>query len=231
MRNKIKLIFLIVGILILLFCVFVGRVTANSYQDNIELEDYLSNDELMLSYCEDDYDSLTNRGYLDNNKIETVDDLLDEDTIVVKVKLVNDYQRKIYYECVLSQIEILECYRGNLNIGDNIFIFEPVICIIENNMLCSGGYSLMLYDKEYIMFLKPLKNTFYGTDEYVYAPNTSSYSKYPNDDNIPMLFTEEELERKSLYTDIMDEEIYMYNQEDYDKYLRLKNEVIEKYND
>lgn len=138
--------------LIIILCVIIGRITARSYVDNVELQQYLSNSEVTVAYCGMGYDAVTNRGYLDNEEIQCVDDLLTTDAVAVKVKLNENFQRKIYYECILSKVDIIKCYQGNLKEGDSIHIFEPVDCSFADQMLCTDGYSLMQENKEYIIF-------------------------------------------------------------------------------
>lgn len=233
MRKKIGImVFSMVFVVLIVFCIIIGRVTAGSYVDNVELEQYLSNPDLMVVYCGMGYDAVTNRGYLDNEEIQSVDDLLTADVVVAKVKLQKNFQRKIYYECVFSKLDIIKCYQGNLEEGGSICIFEPVDCVFKDQMMCTDGYSLMQEEKEYIVFLKPLQNTYYGSDKYVYAPYCTLYSKYPVDNNTPRLFSYEELEEMEClypYSKIRNEEAYLYEQKEYDKYLKLKKEVMRKY--
>ncbi len=223
-------IFSVALVLVVVVCIIVGRKTAASYIDNVELDKYLSNPKLTVAYCGMGYDPLTNRGYLDNDEIKSIDDLLSgEDIVVVKAKLDNSSKRKMYYECILSKIEIIDCYKGDLKEGEKLNVFEPVDCGYEDQILCTDGYSMMQQDKEYILFLKTLKNTYYGTDEYVYAPSSTLYSKYPVDNEKPELFTYEELEEPEnlhLYSQVKDQEVYLYDKEEYEKYLKLKDEVI-----
>lgn len=221
-----------VCVLILLFCVLIGRMTAKSYKNNTRLDRYLSNPDLVIAYYGMGYDSVTNRGYLDNEKIQSVDDLLLNDVVVVKATLAPNAKREIYYECILSRLEIVECYHGNLRAGDGIYCFEPADCGFTEQILCADGYSMMQEDKEYILFLKTLKNTYFGSDDYVYAPISTVYAKYPVDQKIPKLFTYEELEEPEhlhLYEQMKDQEIYLYDRKEYDKYLELKKEVLKRY--
>ena len=222
----------IVSVVLVICCIVIGRMTAGSYIDNVELDQYLANQDVAVAYCGMGYDPVTNRGYVDNDEVQCVDDLTDNDVIIVKARLNSKFKRKLYYECILSQIDIVKCYEGELKEGDSINIFEPVDCGFEDQILCIDGYSMMQPDKEYILFLKTLKNTYFGSDKYVYAPSSTRYSKYQVDGNEPELFSFEELEEPEsmhLYSEIKDQEVYLYEKEDYDKYLKLKNEVIEKY--
>ncbi len=221
-----------IAVLLIVFCIVVGRLTAGSYVDNVEIEQYLANPDVTVAYCGMGYDATTHVGYLDNDKIQSVDDLLAEDVVVVKARLNSKFQRKRYYECVLSQIDIITCYEGNQKAGDSIHIFEPTDCFSDDQILCTDGYNMMQPGKEYILFLKTLQNTYFGPDKYVYAPNSTRYSKYLVGNSKPKLFSYDELEEPEklhLYSEVREQEVFLYEKEEYDKYLKLKNEVIEKY--
>ena len=230
-RTEIK-IFGIIFVLLVVFCIVIGRITAGSYIDNVELEQYLSDQKVTVAYCGMGYDPVTNRGYINNDEIQGIDDLTTKDAVIVKARLNSEFQRKLYYECILSRIDIIECYEGNLKEGDSINIFEPVDCGFEDQILCIDGYSMMQPEKEYILFLKTLQNTYFGSDKYVYAPSSTLYSKYQVDSDKPKLFSYEELEEPEslhLYSEIKNQEVYLYEKEKYKKYLKLKDEVMKKY--
>lgn len=230
-RTEIK-IFGIIFVLLVVFCIVIGRITAGSYIDNVELEQYLSDQKVTVAYCGMGYDPVTNRGYINNDEIQGIDDLTTKDAVIVKARLNSEFQRKLYYECILSRIDIIECYEGNLKEGDSINIFEPVDCGFEDQILCIDGYSMMQPEKEYILFLKTLQNTYFGSDKYVYAPSSTLYSKYQVDSDKPKLFSYEELEEPEslhFYSEIKNQEVYLYEKEKYKKYLKLKDEVMKKY--
>jgi len=222
-------------LLSVILCVIVGRCTAKSYIDNVDLNEYLSNPELKVVYCGVGYDEDTNKGFIDGEKVEDIQDLESGSSIIVKVRLNESYERQLYYECVISQVEIEEVYKGDLKTGDKINLFEPADCYTNRAIYCTAGYSLMQNDCEYILFLKSLKNTFFGEDDYVYAPSSTTYSKYLYDDREPKLFTSSEIEEGDettmlKYSDIKNEEIFLYDEEQYNKYIFLKKQVLEKYN-
>ena len=233
MRKKnIVILNSVVMLCIIFACAGVGKVTADSYIDNVELEDYLSNPDLKVGYCGIGYDAERDRGFVDPGEVESVKDLIAEDTVIVKAKLNCNFQRKLYYECILSELDVLAVYKGNLNKEDMISVFEPVDCYSKIKMDCTDGYSMMQDGTEYILFLKPLKNTYYGDDKYVYAPSSTTYSKYALNDSIPELFPEKELEEiefMNFYKDVKEEEMYLYDSEDYNKYVRLKKQVLDKF--
>jgi hypothetical protein len=231
-KNKIK-----IGCMVMFFSILisiiVGRCTAKSYINNVILEDYLSNSNLKVEYCDMGYDYDTNKGFIDGNKIEDIQDLESGSDIIVKVKLNENYIRQIYGECILSQVEIEEVYKGDLKIGEKLNVFEPDACVLKDCMLATDGYSMMQDDCEYILFLKTLPNTFFGKGDFVYAPSSTTYSKYLCKDVNPRLFQSEELEEPETmlkYSNIKEEEVYLCDEEQYQKYLSLKNQVLDKYN-
>lgn len=222
-------------LLSVILCMIAGRCTANSFINNIDLDEYLANSELKVVYCDIGYDETTNKGFIDGNKAETVEDLEAGSSIIVKVKLNNSYQRQKYYECILSQVEIEKVYKGDLKTGDILNVFEPVDCYTNRAVYCTDGYSMMQNDCEYILFLKPLKNSYFGEDDYVYAPSSTTYSKYLCKNKKPRLFERKEIEEGDeiamlKYSDIKNEEVYLYDEEKYNKYISLKKQVLEKYN-
>lgn len=229
MTKKTKLFMVVTMACIILGSVVVGRVTANSFVDDTNLDEYLSRENPKVCYCEMGYDEETNVGFANGEKIHNISDMMKNDTEVVKVRLKKEVKRSIYYECVLSLVEIDEVYRGSLAQGDVISVFEPVDCR-ETEIDCTDGYSLMQEKEEYILFLKPLKNAGYGDGEYVYAPVSTTYAKYLCSDTLPNLFSEEELENPDTmfsYCERKDEEVYLYNQEMYEKYCKLKKQTME----
>ena len=84
MRNKKSLILYCFGIVLLIgICTIVGKITAKSYIDNTRLDDYLEKENVSVAYCDMGYDPLTNQGYLDNDKIMHLDDLITKDAIII----------------------------------------------------------------------------------------------------------------------------------------------------
>lgn len=222
--------------LILLICLILSTIigvhTAASYVNDVELEGYLANSDLKVAYFDIGYDEETNRGYVDPSTVQEIEDLFAEDTIVVRACLDKEYVRESYYECVLTQIEVVEVLYGDCDNYDTMLVFEPVDCYSDTFIACTDGYSFMQEDVEYILFLKPLQNTFYGDDELVFSFSTKMYSKYPLNDEIPQLFEISELTEPDsmyLYSEIKEEEIYLYDEETYDTYLYLKEQVKEMY--
>ena len=228
--NKIhRTLVLMAMVVMLIVCVIGGRVVANSFVDNTNLDTYLQQKNPAICYCEIGYDEDTNIGFVDGDKIQDVCDIMNN-TEVVKVHLNQEKKRSIYYECVLSTVEVDEVYQGNLKKGNEIDIFEPVDC--RNMQIdCTDGYSLMQEGNQYILFLIPLKNAGYGTGEYVYAPVSTTYAKFLYNDSFPELFNEEQLEENTettlYYNQYKQAEVYLYDEKMYNKYCKLKKQVME----
>lgn len=147
MKRKASLILFII-ILIILFSVAV--ITKKSIIPNIsnlidgEWNDYQVN--MML--VSDKYYS----------KIDDVSDILENSSVVLKVKMSN--KRENLSQCVLSEVTVEDVYKNDLDINiekdSNIYIYEP-ITLQEGAIYLTEGYIPMNTDNEYIVFLKPLK--------------------------------------------------------------------------
>lgn len=213
-------------------CVIVGRNTANSFVDNTDYKMYTEKEDYRVYFCEMDYAEDEDFGFIADDSIESLEDLQREDVLVVKAKLKKDAKRCLYCESVLSYIEILDVYSGNMKKGDVVGFFEPLDCR-DMQMDATDGYAPMQEEGTYILFLQQLKNTFFGDDKYVYRLANLTYGKYNYDDKIPRIFKEEQLEpgydENLRYKDIQDADVLLYDQESYEKYCRLKKSVWEAY--
>lgn len=214
--------------LIFAVCLVVGQIVAKSFVDNTDLQEYLDKCDPVICYCDIGYDEDTNVGFLDSTKIQDISDLT-SNAEVIKGHLVENKKSSIYYECVLSEVEIDDVYVGGLQKGEHIYVFEPVDCR-RNQLDCTDGYSLMNKKEEYVLFLSKLKNAGYGEGEYVYAPKSTTFGKFLYKDSVPTQFSEESLEEPDQmipYSKCKKEEVYLYDGEMYNKYCRLKKQVLE----
>ena len=230
-RKKSALTAAAVLVAVLVMGIIVGRVTSASFIHNEDLETYLKNPDLKVVYCDMGYDEDTNRGYLDNEKITKRESLETPEAVIVKVRQNAKYERKISYECVISQVEVEQVYQGELAEGEMLTILEPVDCESPKEMMCTDGYSLMQKGQEYILFLKKLKNSHYGSDPYVYAPSSTQFGKYPVESGDVTLFTPEQIDDGEFlnYSEIGQEEIFLDEKEVYERYLKLREEVLAVY--
>jgi hypothetical protein len=128
---------------------------------------------------------------------------------------------------------VLDTYKGKLAKNQIINIFEPVECTQFNDVIVlSEGYSPMVEGEEYLIYLKTLNAALYSDSKYIYIPSTISYSKFRivNED-IPF-YKENDLdgsENSLYYNEIKDADLYTYNKDAYQRYTKLKKEVINKY--
>lgn len=226
---------LLVFLLIVLFAITLnkaitsGKENKNSYINDVNFSSYLDNSELKVWYIpypfDEDYDI-----YGEGNNVQSLSDLDKVSAVIVKARLNPEFIRQIYYECVLSEIEILEVYKGDLEVGGKINIFEPVNCTFKTTMISPHGYIPMQSNEEYLLFLMPLKNSLFGEADYVYLPSTITYSKYKFDNSEPRIFTQEALEREvAQYSEIKHEELYLYDEKIHKLFVDIKNAALEKY--
>lgn len=226
MQRKITEIAVLLAVVTTIFCIVIGKITSRSFVDDTNLDKYLLQKNPKVCYCDMGYDADTHIGFINGEEIKDIEDLMD-DTIIIKAHLKNGQPRSIYYECVLSYLEVDMVYQGNVETGKTIWYFEPVDCCLSS-IDCTDGYNLMQPNKEYILFLKRLKNAGYSDDKYVYAPASTTYGKYLDEDSMPRLYKESEIEEPDtsiLYNEIKREEVFLDDEEMYEKYCMLKKQA------
>lgn len=225
-RNQRRIIMCFMA-LMCIACLAIGKIVSSSFKDNTDLYSYLEKVDPVVCYCDIGYDADTNVGFLDDEKMKDISDL-QKDSDVVKAHIVSNKNRSIYYECVLSEVEVDSVYNGDIKNGSHIYIFEPVDCR-QTQLDCTNGYSLMQENEEYVLFLTKLKNAGFGKGKYVYAPKSMTFGKYPCNTSVPKLFNEETLEEpgKMLPYSTCKSEIYLYNKNTYDKYCKFKEQITE----
>ncbi|MDR0886128.1 MAG: hypothetical protein LBN22_07215 [Clostridiales Family XIII bacterium] len=204
----------------------------NSYIDDTDFNKFSQNKSLKVMHLDypfdEDYD-IYGSG-LEPEGLKMLDDASDT---IIKAKLVQGETRSIYYGCVLSKLVVLDVYKGNLAKNQVINIFEPVECTqFSDVIVLSEGYSPMIEGEEYLIYLRTLDGALYSDSKFVYIPSTILYSKFRiKNEDIP-LYTEQDLDGsyKSLYyNEIKDADLYAYNEDEYQRYTKLKKEVIDKY--
>lgn len=229
-----------------IFCIFLigaimiagiyGAYIKNSFQDDVEYEEYLKTKDLKVQFHPYPYDENYDM-YGGREKIYNFSDLQKEADVIVKLRLNPDFQRKIFRECIFSEADILKCYRGKIKEGEKIHLFEPVNCTgFGNPMLSEEGYSPMIENEEYIMFLKKVKNSYFSKDQYVYLPVSLTYGKYKADKSMPRLFKEDEIgtdvddiNTLPQYSEVKNQEVFLYEKKSYDLFVCLKDQVLKKY--
>lgn len=215
-----------------------GKTVKSSFWDNVEFDQYLKKygEDLRVQSdtypYDEDYDL-----YGGGEKIQNFKELTKNSDLIVRGKLSSGYERKIFSECIFSEVEILKCYKGNVKQGDSIHLFEPVNCTgFGNPMLCEEGYLPMTENQEYILFLRKVKNSHFSSDQYIYLPVSITYGKYKADTSFPKRYTAEQIsvdtsnEKHLLkYKDVKNEEVIIYENERYKSFLKFKANVIRKF--
>lgn len=224
MEKIIKVSAVILLILIVAAAVLFGQHTKKSFINNVDFNSYINNPEVKVMYdyypFDKDYDI-----YGDGSGVETYEDLESQADVVIKGRLDADAKREIYVECVLSHMEVDECYKGNLGSGDQISIFEPINCTgIKDCLLCAEGYAPMTENTEYIMYLRRVKNSLFGSDKYIYIPASIRYGKFKANRETPKLFSTSEFDdvKTINYQKYKDNEIFLFKKKDFHIYMLLK---------
>lgn len=115
-------------------------------------------------------------------------------------------KKTIYTECILSQADVIKCWKGTIK------------------------------SEEYILFLRKVKNSHFSEDQYVYIPVSMTYGKYRADTSMSELYRETQIgldymdngESLSLQ-DAEKEEVLLFEKDKYQLYLNMKKAVMKKY--
>ena len=233
MREKKQFVF-VVSFFIIVVASFIvaamyGRRTKNSYIDDTDFNQYLAQKDLKVFYhyypFDENYDI-----YGSGDNIQSEEDVEKSADVIVKARVGKDAKRKIYTECVLSDIEVLDTYKGDIKSGEIIPVFEPINCTESKGAIyCSEGYSPIRSGEEYILFLKKVKNAGFGKDDYVYIISHPTYSKYELNDKKAKLFQEDEFYDVGVfYQKSKENEVFLYDKEMYNRFYEIKEQVIKK---
>ena len=219
-------------VLVLTGAVIYGERNKNSYKNDVAFDSYLANKDLRVLYHHYPFDKQYDI-YGNGDRIRSLSELENQSEIIIKARLNPGFSRKIYEECVLSGIEVLKVYKGKLEVGNRLTLFEPVNCTeAKTAMYCSEGYSPMRPDKEYLLFLKPLKNSLFGKDDVVYIPSTVTYSKFAVTSPSVNQLSKRALEGSGTpyrYCKLKDQEVFLYDKKMYDLYILLKVGALKRY--
>ncbi len=228
-KNK---LFNILIIIIIVISIAIGIATRFSYTGEMFLGDFLDkNQGVILVDLETDQEYVDI--YFDNN-IEDLTELEKNSELIVKVKV--HPERKMFIHGIRTKVIVEDVYKSNgINKKDEIYIIEPSSMDNVNHGYTSlGGYNLMEYDKEYILFLKPLEvpegYKYKGKEKNTFIPISTLYSKYSLEKNENKIFTEEEfIKQKVKFDDIKSYDLLTISQKTLDNYYNTKNEVFKKY--
>lgn len=225
-----RILFFLILIFGILISIQYGHTVLASYVDDTDFNEYLKKEGLKVAYIPYPFDS-THDVFPEPGTISNIGDLESISPIVVKVRLKKNATREIYYDCVLSQIEVVNVYKGNVTMGEILDLFEPMSCELKDHVVASDGYNVMQEGEEYIVFLKTLYGAYYTKNEHTYVPTTPAFSKYQCTKAPIGYFQEEDLyPNKVLYNDVRNQEILLCDKESYNIYVYIKRQVMEKYN-
>lgn len=219
---------LLVIIFILFLSVYMAVKTKLSYINDVDINKCINeiNTKLYISSYEEDITEV----FTLNESVIEVSDLENISPIIVKVKVNPIKERRRFYLCTLTNVEVIEVYNGEVD-ENNIDIFEPIDISInkENGEIIVDsldGYNWMKESKEYILFLRPLKDSNYSNNESVYLPTTTLLSKYEISNNKAENLNINELVN---YYDIRNEEIFTDNYEIINKFNYFKDNIMKIY--
>ncbi|MDR2834195.1 MAG: hypothetical protein LBV67_10815 [Streptococcaceae bacterium] len=209
-----------------------GLQTRKSFVDDVEIGNYLNQEELKFS-IRDDVSDIT-QSFVDMESIKSVEDLEEVSPIIVKVKVNKEASRKMYSDDTLTTVEVLEVMKGQVD-KKEILVFEPIdINHLEgaDYVNSTDGYNWMNDDEEYILYLRPLKAANYSKDKIVYLPTTTLFSKYSNSQKSPVLLDQTKINNCTVkYSEIEANEVLITDYQMLEKFLQLKDQVImENYN-
>lgn len=157
---------------ILIIAIAVGLITRFSYVDDLSQMEYMDNDEKRTELIAE-----LNGVYIDD-KIDSIEDLVETADVIVKVTVSPDYDRVYNTDMTISYVDIIDIYKGDIE-GKTASVIEPIFYFADGDYIASiNGYSWMKEEEEYILFLTKLKDAHLGNDEYIYIPTTARYSKY-----------------------------------------------------
>lgn len=228
--SKIFFIGIIVAIAI---CSLIGLKVRSSIKD-LEFKD-VSNQSNEYTY-----DMFSARYDIQDLNIESVkNELESESELIVSGKFTG--QRKILYGCVLSEVSVVNEYKGDVK-AEYIYLYEPIdynLFIDDINsdikgvVFSNSGYGLMKENKEYIFFLKgesappefdELKKS---KESYTYVNDEfSKFSIEYNKNDYKVLKADD---HENLYNEVIDYEQVFSNEEVLDFYNKVRETILNKY--
>lgn len=229
--KKSSKIFFISIVAVIAICSLIGLKVRSSIKD-LEFKD------ISAQPKEYRYNIIRGRNDIKGLELENIKNELENTSeVVVRGKFTG--QRKVLYGCVLSEVNILNTYKGDAK-SNYIYIYEPVKYAlfesgsnVKGTAVSSSGYGLMKENKEYIFFLKgesvapgfnELKKS---NSSYTYVNN--EFGKFPikydkNDYKVIKAITD-----KTTYNQVIDYEQVFSNEEIFDFYNKVRGIILDKY--
>ncbi|MBO8170240.1 MAG: hypothetical protein H0Z35_13855 [Thermoanaerobacteraceae bacterium] len=175
---------------------------------------------------------------LENNDWKSFQQLKKEAEYVLKIKKIGE--SKYQYQTVLSKVQVINVYKGDQSlVGKYIYIYEPSFFDFKNKFyFVTGGYNIMLSNKEYIVFLNKRKfPEGYKPDaveqnSFLFTTNNGSSNalgKYLLNNNFQSEVLDLSNERYIQYDDIRDLEVIATEKDQLEYYNNFKKQVLESY--
>lgn len=211
-------------------CLLIGFKVRSSIKD-LDFKD-ISNQSNQYKY-----DIRPVRSDIEDLNIESVkSELEDKSDLIVRGKFTG--QRKILYGCVLSEVSIVNTYKGDAK-SEYIYIYEPIkYNLFKNDInikgvaISSSGYGLIKENKEYMFFLKE-ESVSPGFNEL--KKSTKSYT-YENDQFGKFSIEYDKNDYKilkatddKLYNQVIDCEQVFSSEEVFEFYNKLRETILNKY--
>lgn len=228
--NRSTKIFFMSIIATIAICLLIGLKVRSSIKD-LEFKD-ISNQSNQYKY-----EMRPIRNDIEDLDIKSIKNELENNSdLIVSGKFTG--QRKILYGCVLSEVSVVNKYKGDAK-EEYIYLYEPMkYNLFKNNSNTKGvaisnsGYGLMKENKEYIFFLKE-ESVPPGFNEL--KKSKKSYT-YVNDEFSKFSIGYDKTDYKILkatddylYNQVVDCEQVFSNEEAFEFYNKLRENVINKY--
>lgn len=170
MKDK-KLLFIILFVGVFLFCV--GVVVRNSFVDDTDARRIIESEKYNIEYIDD-----LNHCFVDSEKIDTIENLVEMTDAVVKISTDKEKTRYFHSMMTVSEVTVEEVLCGDVD-ADTIYILEPIGYYADGDLVISmGEYNWIKDDDTYVMFLRKYKDKHIGRDDNIYLPVDTKYSKY-----------------------------------------------------
>lgn len=224
---KRKRLFIIVIILLVFLSTTTAIAVRMSLVDDIdfnkiknEMNDYIVN-----------YDNhIDSYGEIFNADIDSFEKLQKESQFILEVKLSGT--RKNLYGTVLSEVEVLNVYKGDtISKREKIYLYEPS-SIYGYLYYCLGGYNLMNNGNEYMVYINELKvpNEYDKTEiqEKSYMFTSLQFSKFNTETNyIDVVYNLDDFYNGDIkYKDIKDMEFIPLDRKTLEIYNNIKKQSL-----
>lgn len=170
-------IFFAVWSVVLVLAIGVGLMTRFSFAQDIEVGKHMEQPDQYTVNLSDDEEFT---GIYFDNEMKDLTQLKERSALIVKVKVSNE--RLNYMRAILSGVDVLDVYKGNVKKGDRIYVYEPSNFYLESYFV-EEGYNVMQDGQEYILFLKHLPipdgYKYKGKEAISFLPVSTLYAKYP----------------------------------------------------